>query len=263
MKFKALLSISLIFFIFNWTSCDKDTNEPLSLHGVENNTLQLYYGSEGGVTITGGDGNYSFSCGSPLLKAEMTHSNYILFEPLDVGDATVTIKDSSGNSYILNITITYTTENIVITQLDATVIGDQMTVSEQKELKAKAFATIPVNAGGGYKFVYTEGYQKDGTGGVVFIYPDLFGEESTEGTFERTLVKRDDGTYSYSIYSLHYEDNDRTFIFMEYRKPIIKSSQAEYRPLQFAEDLKDQYETEYPNVEQVYTSQIIKSMAIE
>jgi len=160
--------------LFGLTSCDKDSGEPLSLHQIENNATKLYYGSKGGVTIIGGDGNYSFSCKSPLLKAEMTQSNYILFEPLGVGEAIVTINDSSGNSYILNVKVTYKSEKFVVARLDATVVGDKMTVGDQKELKEKALATIPVKIGGGYRFVYTGSEEKDETKGVVLIYPDKF-----------------------------------------------------------------------------------------
>lgn len=211
----------------------------------------------------GGDGDYSFSSESSLLKAEMTHPNYILFEPLGVGDATVTIKDSSGNSYILNITVTYMTQNILISELEASVVGDQMTVAEQKELKTKALETIPVKIGSGYRFIYTGGFDKDKIEGIVLIYPDKFGENPTEGTFEQEVVKRDDRIYSHVTYTLHYGNTDRTFIFMEYRESTVKSSPTAYTAVQFAEDLIDQYQAEYPNAEQVYTSQIIGSITTE
>jgi hypothetical protein len=264
MKLKTIVrTLFILFSVFGWISCDKDSGEPLSLHEIENNAIQLFYGSKGGVTIIGGDGHYSFSCESSLLKAEMTHSNYILFEPLGVGEATVTISDSSGNSYILSITVVYKTQNIAIAKLDATVVGDQMTVAEQKELKAKALATIPVKVGGGYRFIYTEGEEQNETEGIVFIYSDQLGKDGIEGTFERTVVTRDDGSYSYTTYTLHYGDSNRIFILMEYSEPTGKSSPVEYRAVQFAEDLKERYKAEYPNVEQVYTSQVIGSMTIE
>ncbi len=60
----------ILFSTFGLTSCDKDSEEPLSLHQLENNILNLHYGYTGGVTIIGGDGNYSFSYESPLLKAD-------------------------------------------------------------------------------------------------------------------------------------------------------------------------------------------------
>ena len=249
--------------IFSLTSCDKDTEEPLSLHLVENHTTKLYFGSTGGVTITGGDGNYSFSCESPLLKAEMTHSNYILFEPLGVGSATVIIKDLSGSSYILNVTIAYKTEKIVVAKLDATVAGNNMTVGDQKELKNKALATIPVKVGGAYKFVYTEGEDLDATKGTVFIYPEKYGDNGIEGTFDRAVVKGDNGSYLYMTYTLHYGDINRTFILMNYSESALKSTPPGYIKFQFAEDLKEQYITAYPNVEQVYTSQVIGSMEVE
>lgn len=254
-------TLFVLFSAFSWTSCDKDEVEPLSLHQIENNAIKLYYGSMGGVTIVGGDGRYSFTCESPLLKAEMTYSNYISFEPLGVGDAIVTIKDSSGNSYLLKVTITYKTEKIVVTKLDATVVGDSMMVVKQKELKEKALATIPVKAGGGYKFVYTEGEDVDKTKGIVFIYPDNYGDHGIEGTFEREMLKAEDGSYSYMTYTLHYNDTNRSFIFTNYSE--LRAVSSQYHTYQFVEDLKEQYKTTYPNVEQVYTSQVIGSMAVE
>jgi|GEM_PF-3760069 hypothetical protein len=59
----------ILFPTFGLTSCDKDSEDPLSLHQVENNIINLHYGYTGGVTIIEGDGNYSFSYESPLLKA--------------------------------------------------------------------------------------------------------------------------------------------------------------------------------------------------
>ncbi len=257
-----LCSLVILFSTFGWTSCDKDSAvEPLSLHQIENNATKLYYGSKGGVTIIGGNGIYSFSCESSLLKVEMTQSNYISFEPLGVGNATITIKDSSGDSYILNVTVTYKSEKIIMSKLDATVVGDNMTVGNQKELKEKVLATIPVKVGGGYKFVYTEGEEQYETKGIVFIYPDKYGYNGIEGTFKRVMVKHADGSYPYITFTLHYNDVNRTFIFMEYSEPTVKSSQ--YHAYQFAEDLKEQYKTAYPNVEQLYTSQVIGSMAVE
>jgi len=265
LKFKSIPSILVILFsTFCWTSCNKDSNgEPLSLHQIENNSIQLYYGSNGGVTIIGGDGKYSFSCESQLLKAEMTYSNYISFEPLGVGDATVTIKDSSGDSYILKVTITYKTEKIIVSKLDATVTGDNMTVGKQKELKEKALLTIPVKVGGGYKFVYTESEDLDKTKGIVYIYPDKYGENGIEGTFERITVKGDNGSYYHMVYTLKYSNANRKFVLMEYSEPTSKSSPPQYRAFQLAEDLKEQYKVAYPDVEQVYTSQVIGSMAVE
>gem|GEM_PF-257287 len=255
-------TLLVLFSTFGLASCDKESDKPLSLDLVKNNSTKLYYGSKGGVTIIGGDGKYSFSCESPLLKAEMTYSNYISFVPLGVGDATVTIKDSSGDSYILKVTIVYKAQKIVVSKLDATVIGDAMTVGEQKELKEKALATIPVKVGGGYKFVYTEGEDLEQTKATVFIYPDKYGENGIEGTFERATVKDDDGNYSYTTFTMHYNGQIRTFVLTKYSQVVLKSTGDYYGQGQFAEDLKEQYKMAYPNVEQVYTSQVI-SVAVE
>jgi len=270
MKIKTLTwTLFVLFSTFSLMSCDKDTEEPLALHDVENNSLELYYGAKGGVTIVGGDGNYSFSTESPLVKAEMTHSNYVLFEALNVGDATVTITDQSGHSCVLKIHIGYYSMNIVVAKLDATVVGDNMTVGEQKELKEKALATIPVKVGGGYKFVYTGKVNSSSSAedlnppkNLVYIYPETYGKEPIEGTFEKnTIYKEGDGqNFSYSTYTLHYNGLNRTLLFLEYKSTGAVARSVEYRTYQLAEDLKEQYKTDYPNVEEVYTSQVIGSM---
>ena len=59
---------------------------------------------------------------------------------------------------------------------------------------------------------------------------------------------------------MHYNGLNRTFIFMEYKGTAAQS--VEHHTYQLAEDLKEQYKTDYPNVEQVYTSQIIGSKTI-
>ena len=269
MRFKFLSCALLVLFsTFSLTSCDKDTEEPLALHDVENNSLELYYGAKGGVTIVGGDGNYSFSTESPLIKAEMTHSNYVLFEALNVGDAAVTITDQSGHSCVLKIHIGYYSMNIVVVKLDATVVGDNMTVGEQKELKEKALATIPVKVGGGYKFVYTGKVNSSSSAedlnppkNLVYIYPETYGEKPIEGTFERTTHKEGDGRVSYYTYTLHYNGLNRTLLFLEYKSKGAIVRSVEYRTYQLAEDLTEQYKTDYPNVEQVYTSQVIGSIS--
>ena len=261
MKLKTTLRILFLLLpFFSLVSCNKKTSEPLSLDQIDNNTTKLYYGSTGGVTIIGGDGKYSFSCESSLLKAQMTYSNYISIEPLSIGDAAVTIKDESGNTYLLKVTVVYKTENIVVAKLDATVVGDNMTVASQKELKEKALATIPVKVGGGYRFVYTEGEDQDATKGIVFVYPDKFGTNGIEGTFERAIDKPNDKNNSYITYTLHYGDMNHTFI---YPGDTTSASQSSKYPAQFSEDLKEQYKTAYPNLEKVYTSQIIGYKAVE
>jgi hypothetical protein len=190
----------------------------------------------------------------------MTYRNYILFEPVGVGNATVTIYDSSGESYVLNVVVAYKTEHIVISQLDATVVGEAMTAGEQEELKEKALATIPVKAGGGYKFVYTQGDELEGQEGVAVVYPEKYGQDGIEVTFRHMVIKKDDGC-AYLTYVLHYNDTVRTFIFMNYDKPVVRTSPPV--DIQLAEDLKEQYLADYPNVEQVYTSQIIGRITVE
>jgi hypothetical protein len=265
MKLKTILWIlSALFFALGWMSCTKATGNALSLHQIENNAIHLYYGSTSGVTIIGGDGHYAFSCESPLLKVEMTHRNYISLEPLGVGEATVTISDSAGESYTLHVTITCKTLSVVIAKLDVTVAGDAMTVAEQEELKAKALATVPVRAGGGYRFIYTEGDEQDRTEGTVLIYPETYEQGGMAGSFTQETVRKDDGGVSGIFCTLRYSGMERRFIFMMYNESPVKSLPPKERVFyRFVEDLTERYKTDCPNVEQVYTSQVIDRMTVE
>lgn len=242
--------LSLLFCL----SCSQNDEEPLSLHQIENNSIQLFYGTKSGVTIIGGDGNYSYTSDSPLIKGKMTHTNYILFEPLGVGEATVTIRDGSGHSYILTISICYRTEHYTVKKTDAFVSGDNMTVGEQKELKEKALSTIPVKVGGGYEFVFTAFESDDKSSGIVSIYPTDDRNNFIEGTFETTL-RKDENQLIYRTYTLHYQSTERTFVLMQYKDPLVKMINTVV--MQFAEDVKGQFLPDYPEVEQVYTSQIV------
>jgi hypothetical protein len=155
---------------------------------------------------------------------------------------------------------------MLVTEVGARVAGDALTVAEQTELKAKALTTIPVKPGGGYRFVYTRGEADDQTEGVVFIYPEKYDQDGIEGIFERVLTvpgSKDDGSfYTTCTFTLHYNGMDRIFS-LEYSKPAVKTSPPEYGVYQLVEDLTERYQAAYPQVEQVYTSQLIGSMTAE
>ena len=44
---------------------------------------------------------------------------------------------------------------------------------------------------------------------------------------------------------------------------VKMNSSSGFRAVQFAEDLKERFKTTYPNIDQVYTSQVIASMVVE
>jgi len=67
---------------------------------------------------------------------------------------------------------------------------------------------------------------------------------------------------TFAICPTYTIEMNRTFIFREYTEPTAKSSPS-YRVFQLAEDLKEQYTKAYPDVERVYTSQVISSKDVE
>ena len=173
------------------------------------------------------------------------------YETLGVGDAEVIITDAKGESVGLKVKIDYRSDKMKIVKLDAYVKGDKMTVAAQKELKEKALASIPVKAGGGYQFIYT----KD-QGGIVYVYPDKYGEKYKEGTFTRSSLAV--GNSSYRKYEIKLDGMERTYIVQRYYPSKTRS--VAMVPYGFYEDLLDQFTDDYPEVESVYTMQVVSAV---
>lgn len=165
-------------FLLGMAGCDKEESDPLrvgddSFNNIENGVWTAYYPNTNQtcITIYGGEGPYTVSSNSDILKVNMDKFlNAFNYEILGVGDAEVTITDAKGESAGLKVKIDYWSDKMKIVKQDAYVKGDGMTVAAQKELKEKALASIPVKVGGGYRFIYT----KD-QGGTAYVYPDKLG----------------------------------------------------------------------------------------
>ena len=131
-------------------------------------------------------------------------------------------------------------------------ISDDMSDMDiAKELKEKALASIPVKAGGGYQFIYT----KD-QGGIVYVYPDKYGEKYKEGTFTRSSLAV--GNSSYRKYEIKLDGMERTYIVQRYYPSKTRS--VAMVPYGFYEDLLDQFTDDYPEVESVYTMQVVSAV---
>lgn len=246
-----LLSLNLLCF----ASCDKDTDAPISLQYVENNTLDLVYPVSGGYTrdIMGGDGKYTVvSSDERILGVMLCEGQTLQFEPLAIGEAKVTIRDRSGHTYVLTVNISYMQHAFMVTKCEVTVTGAKLTAAEKTEIESQALATIPVKVGGGYRFVFTDAEQ---TKGDAYIFPEKFGAGTPEqSTFEQTLVNLGGDVY-YRNYIVATNTGVRSFVIMSYSGSPTYSSLV--YPVQFAEDLTDRFKPVYPNVEGVYTTQVI------
>lgn len=243
----------LTFSVLSMASCDKDDSDPLRIvdAGLEDLVWTIYYPNDNlaCITIGGGERPYSVSCESDILKVNMDKwPNAFNYEILGVGDAEVKISDATGEFIILKVKINYRSETIRIAMAEAYVTGDQMTIAAQKELKEKALTTTPVKAGGGYKFVYTGEMS-----GIAYVYPDQFGGEHKEGTFLRSRIESEQ--FSSPVYEIELDGEKRIFILQRYY-PSPKSSDV-IMPVGLYEDLLEQYQDEYPELEKVYTVQVI------
>lgn len=246
-------------FLLGLADCDKEESEPLrigddSFNNIENGVWTAYYPNtnQTSITIYGGVKPYTVSSNSDILKVNMDKlSDAFNYETLGVGDAEVTITDAKGESVGLKVKIDYWSDKMKIVKLDAYVKGDKMTVAAQKELKEKALASIPVKAGGGYQFIYT----KD-QGGIVYVYPDKYGEKYKEGTFTRSSLAV--GNSSYRKYEIKLDGMERTYIVQRYYPSKTRS--VAMVPYGFYEDLLDQFTDDYPEVESVYTMQVVSAV---
>lgn len=253
MRTKRLGFILLSLITLCWTACDKDDNEPITLQDVENNSIAFIYPSENKRTINilGGNEPYSVICNdTSILHAELANQRTIDLQPLKIGNTTVSIKDPSGNSYILYVHIGYYEQNFTIIKHDVKVLGENITIKEKKELEEKALASIPVKIKGGYKFVFTE-KQK----GEVLVYPEIFGEKEQKGTFEFTTQE---SSNSIRIYDLEFNGKKRKFILTIYQDKSMQTKNEMLVPFTFLEDITEQFKTDYPAVEAVYTEQVFK-----
>lgn len=265
MKLKNLFGILLLFFCsVCLISCDSEEAEPLSLHGVDNYTIHLTYGTKGGVTIIGGDRKYSFTCETPIVKGEMTHSNYILFEPLAVGQTTCLIQDQSGSTYALTIHIDYASTAMRVDKTDAVVSGKNLSEKQKNALKEKALATIPVEANGGYLFVHTEKIDLTSSEpnlnkskGIVYIYPKTFGENPINATFERIAFRDDKDMFLLYEYKLQSEDESWHYTLKVV--PASKTSVIDKTVDKYVleEDLKAKFASDYAEADTVKTYQYI------
>lgn len=104
MKSINLLGILLLLLFI--TSCNKEDVEPITLHYVENNSIEMVYPNTDNhsISIKGGDGKYSASCNNvSVVEVELVQEKkMILLKPRSIGNAIVTITDESGNLYALN-----------------------------------------------------------------------------------------------------------------------------------------------------------------
>lgn len=261
-KTRGLAAGALLFlFMIGFTGCNDDNGlTSITLTDREDSNIKMVYRgevtSEYSFSLQGGDGYYSVrSDNEEVVAAEMITSNLHLM-PTGIGETIVTVTDNSQNTLVLNVQVDYETLSLVIAHNDVSVTGDDLTGNEVKAIRELQLAQIPVNVGGGYKFIYTD--SPNGKG-IAIVYPETFGADGIETTFE---YRNFEGIHGLTTASWGYEltiDNEKRLFVIGRYVPSGKSSRAEvYIPMALMEDVTGKVQTEYPKAELVYTSQLIE-----
>lgn len=256
MKLVNLIWIIIIML----SSCSKDSYEPIQLHyaidnnkpnPIENNQVNLRFptSDKTQLVIMGGDGNFTVTNTNEKTIAVSINNREVAIMPLTTGNSVVTIADKSNHSYMLNVKVDYRTIDMMIDKQDVIVVGDKLSEVQKAEIKQKATLTLPVKVNGGFKFVYTKGAST--TQGQVFIYKDSFGVSGIESTFEEKRTELTDQRYP--VFTINIDGKLRDFILAPYME--IKSKGDMIPTMALNEILIEQFKTEYPDVEKVYTQQ--------
>ena len=247
--------LSLLLFI----ACNNDEIEPISLHYVVNNSIEVVYPGAAAysISIIGGDGHYSVSCDdiSIVEVSLVPEKKMILLEPISIGEATVTIADQSENSYVLNVKVGYSELNLIIAQQDVVVVGDNLSDAQRTDIQQKAALTFPVKVSGGFKLVYNN--VEEPTKGEAYIYKDNFGGMSTRSAFEFKTVEIDvDGApQNQNILVVTIDGKQREFVAAKYVAP---RSSMQVALMSINDVLTEQFKADYPEVTLVYTQQLLK-----
>ena len=248
---KCLVFGSVYLCLFCFISCHNGSYSPISVYYEKSvykcDSLNLIWfledTSKYSVSIQGGDGIYSVTCDKPnIVQIKMISGTDIQVQPLAVGDAVITIRDQSNNVTTIQVHVDYQKSEIKIIGTDLSIAGN-LTDEETETIRNEALQTIPVKAGGGYLLIYTA--QSKGT---AIIYPELFGSNSIESSFERASIKTmslNGEEINLPVIYITINNEKRTFIL----NPQLPA---------LGEDLTSKFKVKYPKLEMLYTSQTIK-----
>lgn len=238
-------------------SCSSDDDEqPLRILEYPSTELDYMYpyNTESTVSIGGGDGNYKVSVKDPsIIEAQLLDDGKSLeLKFLKTGSTTVYITDNSQNTAAYNITIRYYETTLRVVQNIVKVVGKDITIKEKEELEQKAWATIPIKVGGGYKITYFDVEQQTG---ILHLYPEKFDSNGIEKTVDIQPSKKPYGDRSFTF---EWEGKTRTFDLTTYIYDFSRSTGGHIPYISFIEEVTEQFKEEYPKVEGVYTQQILR-----
>ena len=249
-KLKYLVLGSIYLCLFCLISCHKESYPPISINGIYGNkyeSLNMSWFPEDTIKysfiIQGGDGIYSATCNKPdIVQVNMISTTEMQVQPLALGDAVIMVSDQSSNVATMQVRIDYRKLEIKITETDVTITGN-LAGEETEAIRNEAFQTIPVKAGGGYRLIFTEENK-----GTAIIYPELFDNNGIDGSFEWasiTMFSQYGEEMNIPVIYITINDEKRTFIMSYYQSYVLR------------EDLTSKFKVKYPNIEMLYTSQIL------
>lgn len=261
MKLITFFQIACILFCFTgFTACNDDDGFPpltlLYIEGehspIQENSLTINTFDEDGISfrIVGGDnGRYVIHNSDPNIIDCNYNGDILTLIPRSNGNATVKITDYSGNSYTLQVEVTYPTQVYPIQEIQAEVEGGGLTGNEIQEIKTDIISRIPVKEGG--KYIFTFG-NKEQTYGSVKIYPSEY-SNPLEGNFRYVQAEG----YEYTIIKIELWDGTSYSYTL---KPYSSTSQTEEGLMTLQEDITNIYKGKYPALEKAYSYQIFPNV---
>ncbi len=255
MKQNFLAGILLLSLcVFGLTACnDDDKNPGITLKGIEGNELTLTFPNSEEVSyeLQGGEGKYTAKSAKTDVVTAEAKDGKLVMKVVALGEAIVTVTDEADNKLDVKVTVAYETLELKVKEIKADIKGEELDKEEKEAIEEAALETVPVKAGGGYVFTYTN---EERTEGKVAIYKDKFGDKAIESTFEVIDSETEKGT-SRTTFSFAIDKEKREFVLV--LAPATRATAEPKIDVYLEEDVTEDFE-KYENVEEVITVQVVE-----
>lgn len=265
---KRIYSVMALFLIlFVGTSCEDDYHdivfftgaEPIYQVGTCDNLISLvtvYLTKPSGtiVGIDGGDGNYSFTntnetvATASFVKDDNGYQRLLIL-PKEKGGAVIEVRDGSGASARLVVTVEECMKQILEKYEENIVVTGDATDEQKNEIALAMADMFSVKPGGRYELLV--GDEDSWEAGVLRIHPDSSAEPIV-GTYERILAdEQHAGGYIFS-----YNDEEHLLYLGRKEGPVTRMSVMEH--LFLWEDVTDICPVAVPEGCTVYHGECLK-----